>query len=264
MFSADELGQAIDTGVPQRRDGLWRKSAELTMQAHYRIGLQASAGAAYTLSRLWGTADSRLGDDPSQILAFGYPEYFDEGWAAPAGDLRLDRRHRIQMWAIGQPIESETTGRLTVGLLWRIESGTPYGFAGWIDPRPFVANPGVTQPPAAVPYYFTDRDAFRSDGLGRVDLSVQFARPVPGLLRGEWFVRGDILNLFNDTATLDPWRNAVVVTALQDPARLAPFNPFVDQPVEGVHWMRDTRFPSDTSPLRTLGRSFRWFAGIRF
>jgi hypothetical protein len=116
----------------------------------------------------------------------------------------------------------------------------------------------------AVPYYFTARDAFRSDGMQRVDLSVQFARPVPGMLRGEWFVRADLLNLFNDTDALDPWRDAVVVTALQDPSRLAPFNPFADQPVEGVHWSRDTRFPSDTDARRTLSRSFRWFVGIRF
>jgi hypothetical protein len=264
VFSIDELGQTLDTGVPERREGLWRKSAELTLRGHYRIGLQANVGAAYTLSRLWGTADDRLGDDPSQLLAFGYPQYFDEAWATPAGNLRRDRRHRTHFWVVGQPIESESIGRLTVGLLWRLESGTPYGAAGWIDPRPFVANPGVAQPPAAVPYYFTGRDAFRSDGLSRVDLSFQLSRPVPGMLRGEWFVRADVLNLFNDTATLDPWRDAVVVTALQDPSRLAPFNPFTDQPVEGVHWIRDTRFPSDTGALRTLPRSFRWSVGIRF
>ncbi len=260
----DPLGTSIDAGVPERRDGLWRKSAELTLQGHYRIGLRANAGAAVTLSRLWGTADEGLGDDPSQRLAFGYPDYFDEGWAAPAGDLRQDRRHRTHFWVVGQPIESESLGRLTIGFLWRLESGTPYGDVGWIDPRPFVANPGVAQPPAAVPYYFTNRDAFRSDGLSRVDLSFQFARPVPGMLRGEWFVRGDLLNLFDDTATLDPWRNAIVVTALQDPARLAPFNPFVDQPVEGVHWTRDARFPSETAATRTMPRAFRWFVGIRF
>lgn len=264
VFSIDELRQTIDTGVPERREGLWRKSAELTLQGHYRIGLQANVGAAYTLSRLWGTADDRLGDDPSQLLAWGYPQYFDEAWAAPAGNLRSDRRHRTHFWAIGQPIESESVGRLTVGLLWRLESGTPYGAVGWIDPRPFVANPGVAQPPAAVPYYFTGRDAFRSDGLQRIDLSFQFARPVPGMLRGEWFVRADVLNVFDDTATLDPWRDGLVVTALQDPSRLSPFNPFADQPVEGVHWIRDTRFPSGTGALRTLPRSFRWFVGIRF
>lgn len=264
VLSVDELGRAIDTGVPERRDGLWRKSAEFTLQGHYRIGLRANAGAAFTLSRLWGTADDRLGDDPSQLLAFGYPQYFDEAWAAPAGDLRRDRRQRTHVWAVGQPLESEKIGRLTVGFLWRLESGTPYGAVGWIDSRPFVTNPGVAQPPAAVPYYFTNRDAFRSDGLSRVDLSFQFARPVPGLLRGEWFVRADVLNLLNDTATLDPWRDAVVVTALQDPSRLTAFNPFADQPVEGVHWIRDTRFPSDTAATRTLPRSFRWFVGIRF
>jgi hypothetical protein len=264
VFAVDELGQAIDTGVPEKRADLWRRSVEVTLEAHYRIGLRASAGAAYTLSRLWGTADDRLGDDPSQLLAFGYPEYVDERWTAPAGDLRGDRRHRTHLWVVGRPIESETTGRLTIGLLWRLQSGAPYGALGWIDPRPFVANPGFAQPPAAVPYYFTNRDAFRSEGLSRVDLSVQFARPVPGLLRGEWFVRADVLNLFNSTAPLDPWRDAVVVTALQDPAGLSAFNPFVDRPAEGVHWMFDPRFPSDTAATRTMARALRWFAGIRF
>ena len=263
-FAVDELGQAIDTGTPELRDGLWRKSTELSVQGLYRIGLQASAGASYTLAHLWGTADDRLGDDPAQRLAFGYPAYFDEAWAAPAGDLRRDRRHRANLWLITQPIENESIGRLSVGFLWRLESGTPYGAVGWIDTRPYVTNPGVQQPPVAVPYYFTARDAFRSDGLSRSDLSIQFARAVPGMLRGEWFVRADILNLFDDTATLDPWRSAGVVTALQDPSRFAPFNPFVTQPVEGVHWALDSRFPSETSAFRTMPRSFRWFVGIRF
>jgi hypothetical protein len=140
----------------------------------------------------------------------------------------------------------------------------PYGALGWIDSRPFVTNPGVQQPPAAVPYFFTARDAFRTAFRKRLDLSAQFARPIPGLLRGEWFVRGDALNILNGTAPLDPWRDMVVVTALQDPSRLAAFNPFTDQPVEGVHWARDGRFLSEAGSRRTLGRSFRWFAGIRF
>jgi hypothetical protein len=263
-FSVDENGQAVDTGVPERRDGLWRKSAEVTVQALYRAGVQASAGAAYTLSRSWGTADARLGDDASQLLAFGYPAYFDEAWATPVGDLSSDRRHRFHVWGAGNAIENETIGRLTVGVLLRLESGVPYGALGWIDSRPFVTNPGVQQPPAAVPYFFTARDAFRTAFRKRLDLSAQFARPIPGLLRGEWFVRGDALNILNGTAPLDPWRDMVVVTALQDPSRLAAFNPFTDQPVEGVHWARDGRFLSEAGSRRTLGRSFRWFAGIRF
>ena len=264
VFSVDESGQPVDTGTPGRLDRLWRKSAELTLQALYRAGIQGSGGIAYTLSRSWGTADGRLGDDPSQRLALGYPAYFDEAWAMPVGDLGADRRHRFQLWGVGQPIDNETLGRLSVGLLIRLESGTPYGAVGWIDTRPFVTNPGVQQPPAAVPYYFTARDAFRTETRSRADLSVQFTRQVPGLLRGEWFVRADLLNLFGSTAPLDPWRDVVVVTALQDPSRLATFNPFAQAPVEGVHWARDDRFPGDAGSRQTLGRSFRWLVGFRF
>jgi hypothetical protein len=260
----DELGQPVDTGVPEPRDDLWRRNVDVTVSVSYRAGIQAQGGASYTISRLWGTADETVTDDPSQRLAFGYPQYFDADWATPAGDLRSDRRHRAVLWGTGQPIENDTLGRLTVGFLWRLESGGPFGSVGWIDTRPYVANPGVSQPPAAVPYYFTARDAFRVNVFHRVDLSVQFARPVPGRLRGEWFVRGDLLNLFNGVVPLDPWRDAVAVTALQDPTRFAPFNPFVEQPVEGVHWARDTRLESDSRALRTLPRSFRWLVGVRF
>ena len=85
-FSIDEIGQAMDTGVPERRDGLWRKSAEFTLQGQYRIGLQVTAGAALSPALGHGGRSPRRRSSPS-CWRSGNSAYFDE--VGPRlGDLR--------------------------------------------------------------------------------------------------------------------------------------------------------------------------------
>jgi hypothetical protein len=60
------------------------------------------------------------------------------------------------------------------------------------------------------------------------------------------------------TAVTDP-------RPLDDPARMQPFNPFTETPVEGVHWERGPLFGQPTAAgAYTLPRDFRFSVGLRF
>jgi hypothetical protein len=265
--TTDASGLAIDQVIAAAsRDLLSRNSAALALQLHYRLGIQASLAARYTLSRSWGATDVSAGqDDPSRIMALAYPEYVEADWAAPSGDLSDDRRHRLKLWGQADVLVSETLGIIGVDLLQTLESGRPYGLVSWIDVSPFVANPGYAQPPTAVPYYVTARDAFRTPSANRTDLAVRYSRRVPGSIRSELLVQFHFLNLFDKRRVLDPEAFDVVRTAFTEPARFAPFNPFVQSPERGVHWDVDPRLSSslENAPM-TLPRAYRLSVGLRF
>ena len=86
----------------------------------------------------------RSGPLTSTILQF--PEYFDAAWSFPEGDLAADQRHRVRAWAtVDLPFPS-TLGRLTMGVLEQVESGSPYGAVGTIHTQPYVSGSGLPAP----------------------------------------------------------------------------------------------------------------------
>ena len=126
--------------------------------------------------------------------------------------------------------------------------------------EPYVTNPGYLNPPPAVLYYFTARDAFRTDPIGRTDLGLNYRRRFPGTVHGDLFAAFHILNVANSTVVVHPERLVVVNTAYTDPS-LQRFNPFTQLPVQGTHWtMADLNEGRST----TLPRTFRFTIGIRF
>jgi hypothetical protein len=253
----------VDRGHIDTSDDLWSRSAELVLQGHYRLGLQAVAGASYTYAHSWGTTGV-FGLVPLQQLAFGYPEYIAPSLGTLEGSLPFERPHRLRSWITVVPIDKADLGTLSVDLVLRSDSGARFGAVGWIDARPFVANPGYVQPPLAVPYVFEPQDTYRTPSLRRVDLAVRFSRRLGSLVRGQWYARLDILNLFNKTESLDILRDGVVVTALQDPSRFQAFDPVTQTPVRGVHWEFDSQLGSTAPLLTSLSRSVRWVMGVRF
>ena len=95
-------------------------------------------------------------------------------WNFPEGDLSSDQRHRTSMWAnYGVP----KVDGLTLSVLQTIASGVPYGAVGQVNTAPFVTNPGYLTPQGSlgtVNYYFTARDAFRTEIGKRTDLSASY------------------------------------------------------------------------------------------
>ena len=264
---------------------LKRQYAGLTLQATYRLGARVDVGANYTLSRLWGNVDGETPNNgPFSDTARQYPEYKQESWNYPVADLLADQRHRSRLWLnFGVP---KVEG-LTLSLLQALESGVPYsasnqnGTANGANPIPFVDNPGYLTPPdgSQTTYYFTARDAFRTEGQRRTDLAANYAyRFGPGS-KAEVFVQAQIINLFdqfqrcgcgasvffNGGNVQNQYIDSTVRTNVTNPALYERFNPFTTIPVEGVNWAKGPAFGKAVNRFAyTTPRTFRLSFGVRF
>ena len=209
---ADELGNKYDLFVVENTNNVKRRYSGLTTQASYRFSDGLDIGANYTLSRLWGNFDgetSASGPSVAQVDAF--PEYKDLSWNAPEGDLAADQRHRARIWATFVTPMPEGAGSLTFGLLQQIGSGVPYGAVGsgtsGVNTIPFVTPaPGYLMPqgpPGAVDYYYTARDAFRTETTYRTDLAISYGYRVGvGRSQPELFFHGESSQYLQPVSTL--------------------------------------------------------------
>ena len=185
----------------------------------------------------------------------------------------------------------EGAGSLTFGLLQQVGSGVPYGAVGTgssgINAAPYVTNPGYVAPQSpsgTVDYYFTARDAFRTETTFRTDLSVNYAYRIrAGRAQPELFFHGEVLNLFRDFQICGCGASAftngggtdlttigqAVRTPRNAPTVYQAFNPFTTTPVRGVNWDFGTAsgsaFGTALNHLAyTTPRLFRFSVGIRF
>jgi hypothetical protein len=233
------------------------------------------------LSRLWGNFDGEnLTSGPLPASTFQYPEYVQASWNYPEGDLSADQRHRAAMWVnYGVP---KLTG-LTVSVLETIASGLPYGAVGTINVAPFVTNPGYVTPATGTlnkSYYFTARDAFRTESSSRTDLSATYAYAFrAGGHRLDLFGQALVINLFNQFdlcgcgvtsilanggADVSTRIGQAILTNSGTPS-LATFNPLTTQPVLGTNWNYGPNFGTATTKSAfTAPRTFRLSFGIRF
>ncbi|HYN43603.1 MAG TPA: hypothetical protein VE129_17630, partial [Thermoanaerobaculia bacterium] len=278
----DSVGNVYDLGLyenssePEREyNGLhssvaWRKS-----------GLNLSAN--WTWSRMRGNfLGENAGSGPIAAAFDNYPEYIDLKWNSPRGDLLQDQRHRVRLLA-SYDFKLGLIG-ITPGLIQQYDTGTPYGAVGNVNSRSFVTNPGYAAPPATVQYYFTARDAYRTDDIWATNLSLNLSANVGPV---EIFVQPQILNVFNNDSVLAPNTAVSVGTgATPNAAGLVRFNPFTTTPIEcpqtgtaaecramGANWKKGTNFGNPTTgALNAVSRSgsFQgtrlWFVsmGIRF
>ncbi|HEX2254222.1 MAG TPA: TonB-dependent receptor [Thermoanaerobaculia bacterium] len=240
---------------------LEREYRGLHTQARYRFTDRLSAQINYTLSQTEGNVDGET--DVSGAVStdpFAYPEYQEARWAFPSGDLSTDQRHKFRGWLIYDLFNTDHHN-LSVSLLQNFYSGTPYGAVGVVDTREFVTNPGYQQPPSTVTYWFTERDAFRTDDITRTDLSLNYSFLFNAFGRGlEVYLQPEVINLFNEQGVVD------VNTGISDPTTgREEFNPFTETPVEGVHWAKGARFgqPVNQDDYQTP-RTFRFSVGFRF
>ena len=237
--------------------------------AQFDAGLTARLRLAgsYTLSETRGNFDgddaSSAGGARAETDLYFFPEYGEPDWRAPSGRLRSDQRHRLRAWATYDLPLAERWGRLSLAGLQRIDSGQAWGAVGQIDSRPYVDNPGYVGPPARVNYYFEPRGSRRTDTLYATDLALHYSVVPARWHRAELFARWVVVNLFDQSAQTRPG-DTTVLTAAND-RRLAPFDPFVEEPVPGVHWAFGAGFgqplsADDYQQPRTLSVSF----GLRF
>jgi hypothetical protein len=280
----DSRGTEYDLTLVENTDVVDRRYKGVTLQAAYRAGARVNVGGNYTLSKASGNFDgetSASGPVTAQLSKF--PEFLQARWNSPDGDLSIDQRHRARLWAMYRIPGPESIGAFDLGVVQTLESGVPYPALGPIDTTPFVTgvnylNPSGDRPDGFWNYYFTDRDAFRTEATYRTDLSVNYSYRIPGLSTVDLFFRGELLNVFdrfqlcgcggtvftNGGATdLRKVNQGILTTA--NSTTLRPFNPFTETPVEGVHWAKRANFGTQVDQFSwTTPRTFRFSFGARF
>jgi hypothetical protein len=227
------LGIPVDLSLIRNSSNLKRAYRALQLQARWTPS-RIDAGLYYTLSTLRGNDDGESGTagavaniDPKLF----YPEFFAYDRVAPAGSLQGDQRHRVRAW-IGYDFR-----RLTVTVLQSFDSGLPYSIVAPINLTRYTGapvNPGYNSIPNGL-YYFSGRGALRTDDAYSTDVALRTAF-------GHFFIQGDVLNIFNNDALVDPQRIGTTVTTAATSTALQPFDPRTQTPVAGVHYQLAANF----------------------
>jgi hypothetical protein len=266
-----------DLTLIQNDDGsLERTYDALLTQFRWRLGDNLDLGGNWTWSHTRGNVDGETRNSgPVTGGAGDYPEYVDPAWNNPRGDLSTDLRHRVSIYGIYDLLSTDLQS-LSVGLLQSYSSGRAYEEQGTIRTGAFVANPGYISPPTRVTYFFSDRGGLRTPDIYRTDLTLNYGLRFRG---AEVFVQPEVLNVFNEQridTTDSRYFDSTVLTA--DNGATCPnagpgggagpcqtFNPFTQDPVEGVHYVRGDDFGTATNPLGyQLPRTFQISLGVRF
>ena len=263
----NQLGQVFDVRIIENTNDQERRYAGLNLAATWRTA-SLVVGGGYTLSRAWGSVDGEnVTSGPTTVGPLFYPEYSDLTWNDPDGNLASDQRHKARLYATYNAVLGRW-GDVTLGVLQSINSGLPYNAVGTVNSARYVTNPGYSQIPGSVNYYFSARDGFRTNAWSSTDVAATYAYRLPlgGGQETSLFVKGDVLNLFNQSALVVPrFINQGVLTNVNRPAVLQAFNPFTETPVEGVHWALDPNFGTATSRFGyQVPRTFRMSLGVRF
>jgi hypothetical protein len=265
----DPVGNTYDLGLIQTSNDYRREYTGLHSQFAYRLSASLSFGGNWTWSHLLGNAVGETsGSGSVQLTDHSYPEYFDRAWKNPTGSLSTDQRHRVLVYGTYEIPIPKAFGAMSVGLVQRWDTGTPYAAIGTIDTRPFVKNPGYYNTTAAgnsTTYYYTSRDAFRTEDVYNTDLSLNYSYKIANTV--ELFVSPQVYNVFNAQHVIAP--NATVLNP-KSSSGFTTFNPFTTAPVQGAkgtgaNW---TYGPSFGQAVSASGyqtpRYFQVGVGVRF
>lgn len=261
---ADPTGRAFDLNVVVNTNDLDRRYKALQGQIQYRFTDDLTLGGNYTLSRSWGNINGETASSgPVQDDFLAYVEYKDPNWNTPSGDLSTDQRHKLRLWG-NYDLDLQAAGRVNVGVLQRVNSGSPYSADASIDTRPFVPNPGYLTPDSTTTYYFGGRSIYRTDTIWSTDLSVNYYFPLGFGKKSQIFARFIVNNLFNNDAQ-DGTSNETVYTASNQNAAgtLKAFNPFTETPIAGTHYELSPDFGKPLS-ADDYQRAREYYFGLGF
>jgi len=285
--TVDPYGNPTDVTFVENNDTVEHKRYDaVQLQGSYRFAPGLSVGGNYTWSHLRGNfVGENLGSGPITPSDLQYPEYHQQSWYNPNGDLPTDQRHRARLWAVWDVLNSKHN-RVSVSLLQAFDSGVPYGAlsSSGVIIGPYVTNaPAYVAAPGTVNYWFTPRDAYRTDNVYSTDIALNYAFHVASLGPDiEFFVSPRVTNVFNRHAVVNV--NTTVYTAANPGHGLSPFNPFTTKPVEcpqaasaadcqalGANWQLGPSFgmPQTATTATTAGdfqtpRTFLVSLGVRF
>ncbi len=267
--ASDPFGNQFDIGIQGNTNDLVRNYTGLQTQFQYRVG-RITLAANWTWSHTLGNVDGEAGNSGPTSSAFkAYPEYKDPAWNNPTGSLATDQRHRARLFgSYDLPFIPEKIGVISLGLVQSYDTGAPYGAVGTVRSRDFVTDPGYATRPSTVTYYYTSRDAFRTDDIKRTDLSLNFSTKIGGVV--EIFIQPQVINVFNNQGKI------AVDTTVQTFANTTGylnFNPFTTIPVQGprntttptANWNYGPNFGKARNSLDyQQPRTFQATVGLRF
>ena len=273
---ASFAGSSFDVGIIGNTNGLERNYTALQAQLGWRFfNNRLNLNANWTWSHTLGNFDGETaGSGPVTAGTETYPEYKDPAWNNPRGDLITDQRHRVRVFgAYDLPFVPQRIGVMSLGVVQAYDTGVPYGAVGTVRSRDVVTNPGYANPPGSVTYYFTARDAFRTDAIKRTDLSLSISTKIGGF--AELFLVPQVTNVFNNRGVIAV--DTTVFTARSTGGgqnAFATFNPFTTTPVQRPHndttvknanWDFGPNFGNATSVnAYQQPRTFSLTVGLRF
>ena len=267
----DAVGNRYDLGLIEVSNDYRREYTGLHTQFAWRTG-RLNLGGSWTWSHLLGNAVGESAASGSMDLnAHNYPEYKQASWNNPVGDLSSDTRHRVRLYGTYDVPLPRSLGALSVSVLQAWDTGTPYGAKGNIDTRSYVQNPGYLTPPSATAgsdqsYWYTARDAFRTESVFSTDLSLNYSFRVANAV--ELFVSPQVLNLFNAQHVVGV--DQTIENAANQPKYYTKFDPFTTAAVQGArstsaNWNYGPLFGQPTGPASYQApRTFRVSVGLRF
>jgi hypothetical protein len=262
-----KTGKTYDLNVVENTNDVKRNYKALNLQAAWRLNDRINIGGNYTLSSAYGNFEGETATNgPVTAGISSYPEYRSASWNYPAGNLSIDQRHKVRAWFGYDFPMSPVAGKLNVSGVVMVQSGTPYAAVGSVDVRPYVPSPGYITPQggSSVSYYFSARDAYRTNTRKRFDLSINYSHKLVG--RSQLFAQAQVLNVFNTFALEYIGAiNTTVLTARNDSKAYAKFNPFTTTPVQGVNYAFGPQFGQAIGATAyTTPRTFRCSFGVRF
>ena len=261
----DSTGRTYDADLIKNTPDARRWYHAVTAAANYRLK-RVILGGNYTLSYSKGNNDGEnVGSGPVMSSINEFPEYRRESWSWPEGYMGNDQRHKVRLYATYLVPVSPVVGSLTIGLVERVNTGTPYDIAFSVNPTGYITNPGYLAPPTSMTYYINGRGPLRMDTINNTDLSVVWSKKLHGSL--EVFFRGLAYNLFNaqGVEAIDTTVNSNASPGAYTAASLPKFDPYTATPVEGTNYRYASTFglPSSPSDYQT-SRTFSFSFGIRF
>ena len=274
-------GDVLDLGYVINSNDLEREYRGLHTSLAWQKG-PLSLAATWTFSRLYGNIIGETsGSGPVTAGLQEYPEFWNASWYAPKGHLPADQTHRVRF--VGSYDLQLGPITITPGLIETLDTGTAYGAwsltanYGGIASYPYVTNPGYAMPPNRVDYYFTPRDAYRTDTVTRTDLSLNLSGRIGPV---EIYVQPQIWNVFNEEGVQTVNQSVSVGTSSSASAStgLKRWNPFTTAPIEcpqgssaaacsamGANWRKGANFGKPTSATHyQIPQRFLVSLGVRF
>jgi hypothetical protein len=260
----DAFGIDHDIAIVENTNDVKRNYRAVQVQAQWRPS-RMQAGITYTWSKLRGNDEQENQEVravPNSALTTYYPEFLSYPNRLPIGYLSQDQRHRARAW-LAYEVPLTRQGRsLNVSLLQSFDSGSHYSAKGLIKTTGYDGAPSNLRYTGGIPdggYYFSPRSAFKLKDIIQTDLELTYRRP---LLKVQVFVQADLLNVFNQSAVVSV--DTTVLTAATS-SGLKTFNPFVEKPIEGIHYRLGPLFGQARGPESyQRPRTYQFSAGLRF